>query len=365
MRWSDSPQHRGDHDVKDFLVNHFSEKDRRVLLIAGAGFDPRTRLIPILLHEVLHSRLRTLLLKEERPSASDDLVARADANQKVLTDTLLDCDVTKIDVLSEDLSVVGGRKATRRVYEEFAGDFTDVVVDVSALSLGVGFPVVRCVLEWADSLPESPNVHVVLAGHSVVDNNVHATPLEQSKEVFGFKGDYGIESTGNAAKLWMPQLAYDQRAALGRIYDNLLPHDVCPILPFPSIDPRGGDRLLDHYSAEILGSWDVAPKNVIYAAEGNPLDLYRTILRIDDERAAVFKEVGGSQLLLTPTGSKALALGALMAAVERDLPVRYVESMGYTVDWEKVDQVPESEVELLHLWLAGEPYSSGLGTGTG
>lgn len=364
MRWSDSPQHRGDQ-VKEFLSERFSDESRRVLLIAGAGFDPRAQLIPVLLHDVLGERLRTLLLKEERPSASTDLIARAEANQQALTDVLQDYEVAAIDVLSEDLSVVGGRKATRRVAQEFSDGFTDIVIDMSALSLGVGFPVVRCVLERADTPGENSDVHVVLAGHSTVDHIVHAIPLEQSKEVFGFKGNYGIESTSNAAKLWLPQLAYDQRAALGRIYDSLRPHDVCPILPFPSIDPRSGDCLLDHYSAEILDTWDVAPKNVIYAAEGNPLDLYRTILRIDDERAAVFEEVGGSQLLLTPTGSKALALGALMAAVERDLPVHYVESMGYTVDWEKVDRAPENGVNLLHLWLAGEPYSSNNGAGTG
>ena len=38
------------------------------------------------------------------------------------------------------------------------------------------------------------------------------------------------------------------------------------------------------------GRWH--PRNVIFAAEGNPLDLYRTVLRIDNERTAVFQGSG-------------------------------------------------------------------------
>lgn len=364
MRWVNCPSHRGD-DVQHFLNERFTDPARRVLLLGGAGFDPRASVLPLQLQTVLGDRLRTVLLKEERPESTSDLVSRADRNQDTLTNTLSDVTVVPIDVLSADMSVIGGRAAVHHITQEFSRDVSDAVVDVSALSSGISFPIIRFALEWADQEPSKREMHVVLAGHSIVDHSVHAMPLDKSKEIFGFKGEYGLESTSEAAKLWLPQLAYDQRDALIRIYEDIRPHDVCPILPFPSRDPRAGDRLLEHFTSDVLDTWEVAPKNVIFAAEGNPLDLYRTVLRIDDERTAVFREAGGSQLLLTPTGSKALALGALMAAIERDLPVRYVESIGYRVEWDKVDQVPENDLELLHLWLAGEPYSSANGAGTG
>ena len=362
MRWVNCPSHRGDA-VSDFLRRHFDDAKRRVLLVGGAGFDPRARVLPLQLDAILGNCLKTLLLKEERPETSTDLVSRADDNRAILTDALSDLVVESVDILSADLSVIGGRAAVRRLAAELSDIYTDVVVDLSALSSGIGFPLIRCALEWAERAPAERELHVVLAAHPVVDHSVHAIPLDKSKEIFGFKGQFGLESTSAAAKLWLPQLAYDQKDALNRIYDDVRPHDVCPILPFPSRDPRVGDSLLEHFSREILDTWEVAPKNVIFAAEGNPLDLYRTVLRIDDERAAVFREPGGSQLLLTPTGSKPLALGALMAAIERNLPVRYVESMGYRVEWQKVDQVTENQVELLHLWLAGEPYSRADGGG--
>ena len=134
------------------------------------------------------------------------------------------------------------------------------------------------------------------------------------------------------------------------------PHDTCPILPFPSLRPRLGDELAEHYLTELESTWEVDPRNVIYAAEDDPLDLYRTVLRIDDLRRPVFEEFGGSLLVLSPMGSKVLALGALMAALERNLPVVYLEAIGY----EFTVAPAASEPELVHVWLEGDPY---VGTG--
>jgi len=68
----------------------------------------------------------------------------------------------------------------------------------------------------------------------------------------------------------------------------------------------------------------------------------------------VFQETGGSLLVLSPMGSKVMALGALMAALERDLPVAYLEAIGYDFD----PSVSETNVEpeLLHIWLEGDAY---------
>ena len=59
-------------------------------------------------------------------------------------------------------------------------------------------------------------------------------------------------------------------------------------------------------------------------------------------------------LVLSPLGSKVTVLGALMAALERNLPVAYLESIGYELD----ASVPEEigEPTLIHLWLEGEVY---------
>ena len=84
------------------------------------------------------------------------------------------------------------------------------------------------------------------------------------------------------------------------------------------------------------------------------MDLYRTILRLDDLRQNVFRATGGSMLILSPLGSKVMALGALLAALERDLPVAHLESIGYELE----ASVPETmdPPSLIHVWLEGEVY---------
>ena len=59
-------------------------------------------------------------------------------------------------------------------------------------------------------------------------------------------------------------------------------------------------------------------------------------------------------LILSPLGSKVMALGALLAALDRDLPVVHLEAIGYELE----GSVPKTidPRSLIHVWLEGEVY---------
>jgi hypothetical protein len=103
-------------------------------------------------------------------------------------------------------------------------------------------------------------------------------------------------------------------------------------------------------------TWEVDTRNIIYASEDDPLDLYRTILRMEDPRREVFSETGGSLLVLSPMGSKVMALGALLAALERNLPVAHLEPIGYELDTSIA--TANLEPKMVHVWLEGDIYLS-------
>jgi hypothetical protein len=228
---------------------------------------------------------------------------------------------------------------------------------VSALSIGVAFPVVRHLLELASK--RHLNLHVIVADEPETDEGIESTAGEVADTVHGFRGGWGLDEHSRAARLWMPQLARGKRAVLERIHQRVQPHAVCPILPFPARNPRLPDELIEHYGEEFENAWQVDARDIVYASEHGPVDLYRTILRTDDARKRVFAEVGGSQIILSPVGSKALALGALMAALERDFTIMYVEAISYVADFAKVDAVRAAQPgELLHVWLHGEAYGA-------
>ena len=344
--------HRGE-EVDQFLTDYFADPKRSILLVAGAGFDPRSCVVPVRLAHIA-TGVHAVLIKEERPNPSQPEVERADQNTATLSAIFPNLQVESINIFDRDGAIVGGRQVMRALGRVSLANVTDIVVDVSALSVGTSFPTIRYFVECISQGRGGRNLHIVVAHEPSLDAELRGKRGDTAGYVHGFKGGSTLFGATDAARLWLPQLATERRGALARLYDFVRPHDTCPILPFPARDPRVGDVLIEEYLKEFEGAWSVDSRNIVYADEADPLDLYRTILKLDDRRQPVFAETGGSMLFLSPLGSKVMAIGALMAALERNLPVAYVESIGY-----RVDSAVPSEVEtadLVHVWLEGDVY---------
>ena len=351
-RWDPCIAHRG-AEVESFIVDYFGAASGKVLLIAGAGFDPRSTAIASRL-AAAGASVRAILFQENRPRPPQGLVERATSNISALIDAVTDHVVIPVEIFGPDGAVVGGRNVVGILSRQVFDGISDVIVDTSALSVGTSFPVVRYLVELIGHGKGPPNLHVFVAHDPTLDAAIQSVPSDAPGYVHGFKGGSTLDGSASAAKLWLPQLAAGRRGALGRLHEFVAPHDTCPILPFPSSDPRLGDKLAEEFQIELDSAWSVDTRNIVYADEADPLDLYRTILRLDDLRKPVFREVGGSLLVLSPLGSKVTALGALMAALERDLPVAYLEFMSYDLD----ASVPPTSAtpNLVHVWLEGDAY---------
>ena len=353
-RWDRCIYHLGTHTAS-FLREYLVESHRRVLLIAGAGFDPRSTAAAELIGAIAPGRVRGFFLREERPRPAPPLVSRAEAHEQALRKLVPDSAVARVDIFAPDNAVVGGRAAVGLVNALPLDDATDVFVDLSAISVGIAFPIVRHLL--GVTARRGINLHVLVADEPATDAGIASTANDVADTVHGFKGGWGLDDNSRASRLWMPQLARGKRPVLERIRQRVQPHAVCPILPFPAANPREPDELTEHYGEEFENAWQVDTRDVVYASERGPLDLYRTILGMDDARRRVFRDIGGSQIVLSPVGSKALALGALMASLERDFTIMYVETLSYTVDLNRLDAARAGrQVDLVHVWLQGEAY---------
>ena len=82
-RWIRCVDHRG-RQVRAFVEDYFADTSRHVLLVAGAGFDPRSTAIATLLNSTLQSRMTGLLIREERPNSEPRLTNLAEAHLKTL-----------------------------------------------------------------------------------------------------------------------------------------------------------------------------------------------------------------------------------------------------------------------------------------
>lgn len=356
--WTPCIYHGSTEATESFISEYFSDHQRRCLIVAGAGFDPRSIKICKSLRTILENRINGVFIREERPNPDQQLLALANSNEQALISFVDHGQILRIEVFAADGAVIGGRNIINQLTGIEFQEYTDIVVDLSAMSVGVSFPLVKYLRERVLSGAVKANLHLMVVGNPSVDLNIIPEPCDRVSHVRGFDGGAGTAETKKKARLWLPQLAFRKNSVLNqmRLHDLVSPNDICPILPFPSANPKTGDHLVEEFIFELLTSWDMDVTNLIFADESNPLDLYRTVLDIDDRRTKIFEELGGSLQILSPEGTRLLSIGALMAALDRNLPVVYVESISYTFANSGNAGTGTDQASLVHVWLEGEAY---------
>jgi hypothetical protein len=176
----------------------------------------------------------------------------------------------------------------------------------------------------------------------------------------GFSGQLTSESTANIPRVWFPVLGEGQAARLERIRAELDPDEICPVIPFPSRDPRRGDRLIEEYRQLLFDDFRVEPTNILYASEYNPFEAYRQLYGAIDRYRDSLSDLGGCKVFVSPLSSKLLSIGALLACYDHranaggtdrvNVGIPYVESATYG---EPSDTV-EAATQLYSLWIRGE-----------
>ena len=343
--WNGCVRNYGD-EVDTFIADAFSDPARHLLLVGGAGFDPRATCIPAKVAAAAAGRVKGVFFRERRGTASSDLRRAADANAARLATVVPGATLQEIRIFDTDGAVVGGRQIVEAMTKEFPASYSDVIVDVSALSMGIFFPLVRFLLDMARRAKF--NLHVMIASDPALDAVLSREYSDRVAYPHSFQGALNVEALKERARLWLPQLAPSAGPALEMIFKAVQPHETCPIVPFPASGPRNADQMMGLFAEELEFVWHVDARDLVYASDRDPHDLYRTLCRVHEAREAVFKDTIGSTLVLSPVGSKALAIGALMAAIEHDMGVAYVEAVNF-----HCDALParSDHYELAHLWL--------------
>ena len=113
--------------------------------------------------------LDAVLIKEIRPKPRQNLRDLAEGNKSDLEELLQNSKVIEIEIFGTDNAVVGGRNAVKALHDLNYGDFTDVVVDISALSIGTSFPAIRYLTERIDAGLKPGNLHVFVTHNPSLD----------------------------------------------------------------------------------------------------------------------------------------------------------------------------------------------------
>ncbi len=182
----------------------------------------------------------------------------------------------------------GRRVASQRAADVFSSaaeliSYTDIVVDVSGMPRGVFFPLIARMLYFIDrgrmaTGKDVPNMFVLVAEDPGLDTAISQEGVEELADFIAtFRGAFDQESRADLPTVWIPLLGEGRSVQIPRIYDLVKPDEICPVLPSPARNPRRADNIVREYHDLLFSQLIVDPENLIFAAEQNPFEVYRTL----------------------------------------------------------------------------------------
>ncbi len=367
-RWRDYLMVRDD-SFAQFWGAHLEERSRSLLFVCGKGFDPRACITLRVIAELANEALKeTVVLEyvEGGGSVDHSLGAKVTKNWQEIEGLISGkgiCTLHRLEFRTADGHRVGARNAANVFSDEAKmAAFSDVVIDISAMPRSVYFPLVSRVLFFHDQLKSknqnAPNIHVVVAEDPILDFQIQEEGVDETASfLHSFEGDFNREATGEQPKVWIPVLGEGRTTQFDRIYDLVKPDEVCPVLPSPSRNPRRGDDIVMEYRDLLFDQLQLDPRNIIYASEFNPFEVYRQIRKAAIQYHEVLGLIGGCKIALSALCSKLMSLGVLLVGYELKaanslrIGIAHIDCQSYNM--------PDSVVpnpQPVGLWLAGECY---------
>jgi hypothetical protein len=331
------------------------------LVVMAIGFDPRC---VTALHRIvaITPRAHVLAIDLQRGDAPSDprLDARRDHHRQVIMEIVASDKLVTLDYPRVHEPASAGRLLARHVADEVrGGEFRHVIVDISATPTTLSFPIVRALLDLAAEGPNLVELQVVVTENPLLDGMIEDVGVEEAHLVAGFSSPLNRARADNELRIWTPLLGEGANAALRAVHTEIAADGVCPIVPFPARNARRADELILEHRALLEDEFLVRPGDYIYAAERNPFDLYRTLVRFAADTQQTLSPVGPAVVAISCHSSKLLSVGALLAAYHSQLPVVAAAPTGYRLADDAYAASAREGDRLACLWIRGAPYQPG------
>lgn len=375
MRWQNYILNKKSESCKIFWQDYL-KTPKDVLYIHGLGFDPRTlnglKNIYSLGGEGKRDVVSIKYFQSEEEEQSNNVKPEISVHEYELQAFLEG--VKNVNHTIKSLITRAEQKSIASIKAHLIVDsineltpYTDIIVDISAMSRGVFIPLLHKILNLIDTHDSVINLHVVVTENYLLDAQIEDDGVEQTAEFIHGLSIRDIANTQEFKEVWIAILGERQLEQYDKIRNSVSPVSTCAILPFPSKNLRRGDELITHYQDKLLNDSDFDMKNVIYADEQNPFQVYRLIRKTIDRHSQSLKIFGGTKVIVSALSSKLLTVGAFLAVYEtklleksrKDLRVgiKHVDSISHKFVGDNEDELLKNN-ELFHMWIAGEPYRS-------
>jgi len=362
------------NSIDEFINSHFKKYTGKLLFILGKGFDLRmNNCIEKLLslHPSVDIEVFLIEFEEGTTSSSHEYKHLVDLNMNRFLDL-----TNNVKVVVKRISIwnspgvgkrlIGDRQAADLIKEiNNISSFTDIIVDISSLPRSIYFSILGMLLTIIDKSASDNNLFVAVSENAKMDALIVEQEIEDDLNyAYGFGGNIDITSEIEKPLIWFPIMGENKLAAIKKgsakiMGDSKRLFEICPILPFPSKDPRRSDSLLIEYHELFFDNLGIESQNIMFTAERDPFQTYVEISKALINYNKSLKILNGCKVALSTFSSKLLSLGTLLVAHENkeSVGILNVNSNGYIIEKEEEFTILNQESELFLSWLTGTPYS--------
>lgn len=324
--WDDYVLLKNKECEKYFKDNH----DERILFILGAGFDERMcegiKSIGDLAKEI-----DVWLIRFEEAPNSDSLKYHKEVedNLSLLKTLVLPGNIQEKEIKMWNISGESERPVSDPNSAKFVSNnveelklYDAIIVDVSALPQNIYFILLDKLL---NCFLEKKKLYIMACENYMVDKKINPVGIDEKAHYFV---GYGATASVNENKpvVWLPVLGECDKNRLEKCYDYIMQNvdyqEICPLVPFPSINERRADEILMKFRKQLFDTWKIEKKNIIYASETNPFQVYRRICETVEHYCTVLQPLNDKQqnecescrFVFTALTSKLMAIGTFLAA---------------------------------------------------
>lgn len=310
---------------------YFDKKlDEHILFILGAGFDERM-CEGIKKIGIIAKSMDVWLIRFEEAPNSDSLKysKRVDENLEVLyglvsADKIHEKEIKMWNTSGENERPVSDPNSAKFINNNIdeLQKYDSIVVDVSALPQNIYFILLDKLLY---NFYEKKKIYIMACENYVIDQKTNPVGIDEHAHYF-----MGYGATGNVNEdkpvIWLPVLGECDKTRLERCYDYIMQNaeyqEICPMVPFPSINERRADEILVKFHKQLFDTWRIEKKNIIYASETNPFQVYRRICETVEHYSNVLQPLNNDnqdatqscRFVFTALTSKLMAIGTFLAA---------------------------------------------------
>ncbi|MCK5542762.1 MAG: hypothetical protein KAI40_08705 [Desulfobacterales bacterium] len=342
-----------------FWTERIAETCNPPLIISGLGFDPRSMMAA---KNLIESGNKPFVLPIDfSVESSDDkngtLNQSINKNRALLKQFKTIHSPLKIDMFDSRNRAIGGRQIVSKIYNirHHFKQFSDVIIDIGGLPRSLFAPLLSFIIKNKKNL-NIKNIHIASLPNETLDLGIISDQILEPTFMYGFEKP----SSDEEKYVWIPIIGKNDPTRLLKIHNRIDKAciETCPILPFRRSNPRQTDELILDLKQVLFEEIRTFNNNIIYVDHSSPFSVYREIVKLSDYYNRLLQNLPGNvMVLITPLDNKTSSIGAIIAAVEKRLPIMYAETTNYRVPNSDILLDPIN-IEPIEIWVAGEAYDN-------